>query len=115
MKKTAITIAAILLVFSISFAGTVGVNPPKSNKVLQTKIANSISYPEFALKDKIECTVLAIVKIETNGDITVIKCDSREPLMTKYVSEKLAGMKLADPSIEIGKEFLLRVNFEMLK
>ena len=115
MKKTILTIAVVLFGLTFVLAGNIGDDPPVPNKVLQNKISNIIEYPDFALEDKIECSVFAVIKVEENGEISVLRCDSQRCQMRDYVKEELKKIQLIDENVEKGKKYLLRVDFKIMK
>jgi len=112
MKKSAITIAAILISFGFTSTNKNGISS-KQPINLQTKISKSINYPEFALKSKIVCSVFVIIRIEKNGEIFIVKCGSREPKMANYVSNQLKSLIIDDYYFENDKEYLIKIDFNM--
>jgi hypothetical protein len=111
MKKAILTIAVVLFGLTATFAANGFGGPLKASKALKAKISQTIVYPEFALEQELNCTVYAKIKQETDGTISVVQCDSKVCCMRDYVREKLSQMNFEGESLEIGKEYTVRIDF----
>jgi hypothetical protein len=111
MKKAVLTIAVVLFGFTAMFANNPIGEPLKTNKALKAKISQTIAYPEFALDQKITCSVWAVIRQEADGSIAVLKCDSKVGSMRDYVRTQLGKIDLKSENLETGREYTIRVDF----
>jgi hypothetical protein len=115
MKTTILTIAILFFGFTTLFATNITSEPLKSTKALSEKVSQSIAYPEFALNNNTECSVWAVIRGESDGSISVLKCDSQNSPMREYVKNELQKMNFASDELESGKEYVIRVDFALIK
>lgn len=99
------TIAAILMLsFTFCFA-----SDPQSD--LNLAISKKITYPSFAVAQRIEGAVFVEFTVSEEGKIQVKNCNSLEGELQSYVYQTLDGSTVS-PSKELnGKTFLMKFDF----
>jgi hypothetical protein len=111
MKKVILTIAVVFFGLTTLFANNSIGGPLKTKKALAKQISRTIEYPEFAKEEQINCAVFVKLRQEADGKVTVIGCDSQVGSMREYVREELSKMNFKSDELEIGREYIIKVEF----
>ncbi|MBC8343102.1 MAG: hypothetical protein ISR55_04115 [Bacteroidetes bacterium] len=113
MKK-GIWAVLVTLLFGINFAIAMdNTDEIKDSKVKQA-IINEITYPEFAINNKIEGDVFVSFLVNKDGKIRIIRTNSIFNNLESYVIEKMKTMTIKVDDVEIGKTYDMKFSFKLL-
>ena len=95
-----------------SFATAANIdNPTKVEKLLK----KTISFPEFARKEKIEGVVLVNFTVNADGTLNVNMTNESSSALKDYVISKLSMIKLKPGNSEEGKTYNVKFEFKFEK
>jgi len=109
-------IAALLVIalglFTTTVAFSAPVYPPSEVAVsVSNYISGEIDYPEFAVKEKIECTVMVGLTIQKDGTFAVDAANCIDDRMRKYV---IAAIQELDEKADYYSKFAgMKVNVKL--
>ena len=115
--KTRIATILFLLGLFLSTAAFAVEPVPANNQVqkeIKKLVQKRLSYPQFAIDSKTECTVYLKIIVGENGSLEVDCANCYCPKMKDFVVknvEKIESSKLAGAE---GSEMLLKVKFDLL-
>lgn len=107
MKAKIAYIVLVILILSIkvNYAGNDSLSFKQS-------IVNKITYPEFAMKDKLEAEVWVQFSIENNGQVVVNLINSVDVLFLEYVKSELQKLVIDSESELKGKTYFYKFTFK---
>ena len=77
-------------------------------------IRQQLGYPSWAVHDKLEGTVMVGIAFNSNGFIEIRGVNSSNKELGQYVVEKLRQVHFNNCMVEIGKEYHLKFDFQLL-
>jgi hypothetical protein len=115
-----IRIATLMMVIGLFVASNTFAYPPfPAPKAVAVSIANYISdkidYPEFAVKEKLECTVVVKLTVQEDGRFAVDAANSIDIRMRKHVIAAIHALnEKADYYSQFaGMEVNLKLEFDL--
>ena len=114
--KTNISILALLIGLFISTTAVANEPVPASKYVsssVATYIADEMTYPEFAIKEKFEGDVVVKIIIEETGDFDVVAVNSHDTDMKEYVTEMIEDMETDKFDKYAGQSLLVKLSFDL--
>ena len=113
-------IATLVMVFGLFVSANTYANEPiPASKAVtssvSTHIANEIDYPEFAVKEKFECTVVVKLTIQEDGTFAVDAANCTDERMRKHVISTIHKLdeKAEYYSQFAGQQVFLKVKFDL--
>ena len=77
-------------------------------------IQKQITYPDFAVKQKLEGVVAVCIVFNHDGNVEITKSFSSSIDLENYVIEKLQHIHFSNCIVQIGKEYNLHFTFQLL-
>ncbi len=113
-------IATLMMVLGIFIATTAFASEPVPaskavSKSVSEYIEKNLDYPEFAIKEKFECCVMAEVTIQKDGTFLVTGCNCMDKRMKKYVAKAIYEMdEKADYYAQFaGQQIYMKIIFDL--
>ncbi len=113
-------IATMMMVIGIFLASTAfSIEPVPASKAVSRSVADyiekNLDYPEFAIKEKFECCVMAEVTIQKDGTFLVTGCNCLDKRMKKYVAKEIYKMdEKADYYAQFaGQQIYIKIIFDL--
>jgi len=88
---------------------TIKVNPAALTKV----VTSLVTYPEFAVQNKITGYVVTELKVNTDGTICIVHINSTQPELREYVLKKLDNARIQASQDLTGKQYYYRFDFQL--
>lgn len=117
--KTRITSSILLFIFLMSI--TAFANPPEpvpASKAVSRSVAKFIQkelqYPEFAIKDKFEGSIVVDLVIQDDGTFDVQAANCIDAEMKKHVIASIENLASTEYEAYAGQRVLIKVNFDLL-
>ncbi|PHS53339.1 MAG: hypothetical protein COB01_05215 [Lutibacter sp.] len=88
-------LALALVIGTASLFATNGDDPKETNKKIRTQIVNLLDTPDFVF-DK-DVTVVLTFTFSSEGEIVILKVDSRDANILNYIRENLNYKKVNNP------------------
>lgn len=109
MKTIIISLISLMIISATgSFAKAANTdNPTKIEKLLK----KTITYPDFAKKEKINGVVLVSFTVNNDGTLSVNLTNESNEALKKYVVDKLSKIKLKPENIEAGASYNIKFVF----
>ncbi len=113
MKTIIISLISLMLISTTGgFAKAANSdNPTKIEKLLK----KTISFPDFAKKEKMEGVVLVSFTVNSDGTLSVNLTNESSEAFKKYVVDKLSQIKLKPGNSEAGKTYNVKFEFKFEK
>lgn len=110
MKTIIISLISLMIISATgSFAKAANTdNPTKIEKLLK----KTITFPEFAKKEKLEGVVLVSFTVNSDGTLSINLTNESSESLKKYVVEKLGQIKLKPGNAEEGKTYNVKFEFK---
>lgn len=105
MKNLKIITIAFIIITSSLFAKDIVPDVPV--KEIRTQVIDLFETPNFSINK--ELTVNVLFTFSSEGDIIVLKIDSIDPKVIKYISSQMNHKMIATPG-EPNREFILPVH-----
>ncbi|PIQ29491.1 MAG: hypothetical protein COW63_12840 [Bacteroidetes bacterium CG18_big_fil_WC_8_21_14_2_50_41_14] len=110
---------ATLLMLCVLFSATVfAIEPIPASKATRDSVVDmvkkSLKYPEFAIKNKLECCVLVSMIIQDDGTLKVDASNSLSPQLQDYVINTIENIKNDHLAKSSGQRVLVKVKFELI-
>ena len=113
-------IATLMMIFALFLTANIFANEPvPASKAVAVSVANYIAdemdYPEFAIKDKLESTVVVKLTVKEDGTFAVDAANCIDNRLKKYVITAIHELnEKADYYSQFaGMEVNLKLNFDL--
>jgi hypothetical protein len=114
----ALRIIPFIMLLMIIAVGAYAQKPGKTKSVNPVELTNivksQVTYPEFAIENKLTGFVVAELKVNDDGSIVIESINSTQPELSDYVIGKLEQAKVEKPQELSGKSYYYRFDFELL-
>jgi hypothetical protein len=112
-------IATLMIVLGVFLATTAFANEPvPASKAVSKSVANLIweelEYPEFAIKEKLECCVLVSVIINDDGTFDVDCANCINKRLKEYVVNEIEQILSEEHAQYANQQVLIKINFDLL-
>lgn len=117
MKTKTITCGIlVLLMVAFAFLSSTAASNPAQNcaEKMWNKLSESVKYPDFAVKEKIEGQVTVVFTITETGHISIKDVVTDEPRLAAFIKEELAGLECSEMLKAAGIEFKVRFRFHFI-
>lgn len=116
MKTRIATVFIMLGLFltSTAFAGELPMATKKARKDVTKIIKKELSYPEFAIEEKVECCVVVSINILDDGSMDVECANCVCPKMKEHVVSTLEGLDTEELQSYAGQNVKVKINFDLL-
>lgn len=117
--KTRITSSVLLFIFLMSTtAFAIPPEPVPASRAVSRSVAKFIQkelgYPEFAIKDKFEGSVVVDLVIQDDGTFDVKAANCADDEMKKHVIASIENLESTEYDAYAGQRVLIKVNFGLL-
>jgi len=102
----------LALAFVIGTAGLFAANestPDVPKKVIRTQIVQLLDTPDFVIDD--DMSIAVTFTFNSEGEIIVLKVDSRDRDVLNYVRENINGQSIETPG-ERGKHYIMPITMK---
>lgn len=112
--KTLKFLFGFLLVVIISGSVFAKDNKTQTQKNINYLIKKEITYPQLAIENQIEGSVLIQYKVNEDGKIVIEKINYENVLLGDYVKEKLSKINIDKSIVNDESSRLIRFDFKLL-
>jgi len=102
MRK--LMLMALALVIGTTTLLATNVNPDDSNKNIRSQIQKLFNVTDFQVNEDV--TVEIVFTFDSTGEIIVLKVDSTDSVILKYVREKLNHKTISNPGVK-GRHYMI--------
>ena len=79
----------VLIIAIVAFFATAAVNASNTKKEVISKVKNEMTYPEFAINEKLEGDVWVAFRVDDEGKFQVFQANSAEPTLKALVVKEI--------------------------
>lgn len=98
-----------LIIAIVAFFAVTAVNASGTKKEVISKVKKEMTYPEFAINEKIEGDVWVAFRVDDEGNFQVYQANSANQELKELVIKKLE--KITPPEIGAAKNELYQMKF----
>lgn len=116
-KNSKMAILSLLLLFVgfSSFAKSETFSKEKETMEIRKQLYAQIQFPKFLIENNTyEESVNVIFQVEKNGSIHVVRTDSKNEDLNKFISEELAKAKLESLAVNEENIYKINIRFKLL-
>jgi outer membrane biosynthesis protein TonB len=114
MKTIIISLISLMIISATGSFANSNTNIDSPSKI-EKLLKKTITFPEFAKKEKMEGVVLVSFTINNDGTLKVNLTNESSETLKKYVIEKLKSIKLLPGNREEGKTYNVKFEFKYEK
>ena len=116
MKTRIATIMLLLGLFVASTAFAMEPVPDNNHvkKEIKELVKKNMPYPQFAIDNKTECTVLVSITVSENGTLKVDCANCECPYLKKFVIKTIEKINAEDLADYAGQNMLLKIKFDLI-
>jgi hypothetical protein len=111
MKNLILVAVALVLGVSTLSAKT---NSDVLVEDFKSEVSKHIAYPEFAIETMTEGEVWMKITLDEKSEIKIVEISSTNADLKAHVESQLEDITLENTNFEIGKEYMMKVTFDLL-
>jgi hypothetical protein len=115
ISKVAVLALAFLFMGTASFAKSESSAKEKETTEIRKQLYAQIQFPKFLTENNTgDESVNVLFKVEKNGSIKVVKTDSSNESLNKFITEELTHAKLASLVVSEDNVYKINIRFKLL-